>query len=295
MPLRITIEAFSGRPNPSVTIDGPEEEELVARLKPDKRVARGAPEHPEWVLGYRGIYFEQVGRKRRDLPRRFRLAGGLMTGPKLRHAPVDAMVEDFICGSTGPMRLGQFEPQLLDGIREQLHDLTRIDLSNLKPGRWPVRESCACAPLYEPDWWNDGGNRQAHNNCYNYGTNYRTDTFAQPGRASGNQYSWPIACAGVKAGAVSDDLIDSPKADPKKCPKEGHLVALVVAPGPGFNDFHWYRRGRNGLWSHKPGGGQATNLDNSGHYISDPRNADRGAYTNFCTFMTVMHGHTKIN
>ena len=30
----------------------------------------------------------------------------------------------------------------------------------------------------EPSWWNDGGQKQFANNCYNYSTNYRTDTFA---------------------------------------------------------------------------------------------------------------------
>lgn len=34
-----------------------------------------------------------------------------------------------------------------------------------------------------------------------------------------------------------------------RCPKEGHLVALVIWPTV---DFHWYRKGRNGYWSHKP-------------------------------------------
>ena len=32
-----------------------------------------------------------------------------------------------------------------------------------------------------------------------------------------------------------------------------------------------------------------------GNYISDPRNANRGPYTDFCTFMVVMHGHIKIS
>ncbi len=77
-----------------------------------------------------------------------------------------------------------------------------------------------------------------------------------------------------------------------KCPGEGHLVALVIAPGW---DFPWYRKGRNGLWTHKPGGTPVTNLDNSGVTIPDPRTADRGPYTQFCTFMVVMHGHIKIS
>jgi len=81
------------------------------------------------------------------------------------------------------------------------------------------------------------------------------------------------------------------RARDNKCPKEGHLAALVIWPDV---DFHWYRKGRNGYWSHKPGGTAVTNLDNSNVTIPDPRTADRGGYTHFCTFMVVMHGHIKI-
>jgi hypothetical protein len=94
----------------------------------------------------------------------------------------------------------------------------------------------------------------------------------------------------VRPAAIADGLIDSPAAN-NKCPGEGHLVALVIAPG---SDFHWYRKGRNGYWTHKPGSTPVTNVDNSGAAISDPRTADRGFYTVFCTFMVVMHGHIKI-
>ena len=94
----------------------------------------------------------------------------------------------------------------------------------------------------------------------------------------------------VKPASVADALVDMPNAN-NKCTKEGHLVALVVAPGI---DFHWYRKSINGFWTHKPGSTPATNLDNSGNVIPDPRTADRGPYTDFCTFMVVKHGHIKI-
>ena len=153
-----------------------------------------------------------------------------------------------------------------------------------------MRVVCRCAPLYEPDWWNDGGQKQLSNNCYNYAGNYRTDTFAQPGLAAGAEYS-SFSCDSVSPAAVADNLIDIPNAN-NKCPKEGHLVALVIAPD---YDFHWYRKGRNSYWTHKPGSTPVTNVDNSGALIRDPRTANRGPYTNFCTFMVVMHGHIKIN
>jgi hypothetical protein len=154
---------------------------------------------------------------------------------------------------------------------------------------------CPCAPVYEPAWWNDaatGGTRQFHNNCYNYACNYRTDTYAQPGRAGGTPPS-SITCPGVKPAVLSDALVNySPNPSTGlKCPGKGNLVAIVIWPNW---DFHCYRLGNNGFWSHKPGSNPVTNLDNSGKVITDPRTCDRGRYTDFCSFMVVMDGHIKL-
>jgi hypothetical protein len=152
-----------------------------------------------------------------------------------------------------------------------------------------------CIPQYDPAAWNDNNGIQFNNNCYNYGCNIQTGTFAQPGRATGNMYTYPIDCAGVDHGAQSDGLkpIDCDRGC--GCRDCCHKVALVVAPGLDFNDFHWYRLGRDGRWSHKPGGTQATNLDNSNNPITDPRTADRGQYTQFCGCYCVRKGAVTIN
>lgn len=306
MAIRITFDVFSGRPNPSVIVDGVEEQEVLARLAPSGRAkaARRGP-LPESILGYRGVIIEQVPappaprRKRaaraarplgRGLGTVARVAGGIVQSGRTAAPTYDPFVEDFVCGSTGPIRLTGLGPDFAERVRGELHryrDL--IERARWPVIKWPVRPRCLCAPLWEPNWWNDAGQVQWNNNCYNYGTNYRSDTYAQPGLANGAMYA-SITCLDVRAGAVADALIDSPNAN-NRCPKEGHLVALVV--GPGW-DFHWYRKGRNGLWTHKPGGTPATNVDNSGNLITDPRTADRGNYTDFCTFMVVMHGHVKI-
>jgi hypothetical protein len=291
MALRIIVDVFSGRPNPVITLDDEAAREVIERIRPAERLKRDEVEPPpESIVAYRGIIIEQVGPTiADDLPERFRIVDGKLFGAKLAHRPADLGVEEFICGSTGPIRLAQLPEDLMTIIR-QLIEQRRGIVFKWPPKKWPIRVTCRCAPVYEPDWWNDDGQKQWNNNCYNYATNYRTDTFAQPGLASGQMYPYPIACSGVRPAAIRDDLIDSPGAD-GRCPDEGHLVALVV--GPGW-DFHWYRKGRNGRWTHKPGGTPVTNLDNSGNIITDPRTADRGAYTDFCTFMTVMHGHIKI-
>lgn len=145
---------------------------------------------------------------------------------------------------------------------------------------------CCSTPDYKPSYWNDGGTVQRSNNCYNYGNNKRTDTFAQPGRASGNNLSWPndMNCNAVMKAAVADGLDPLPASG--LCPKGKYSktckVALVVAPQW---DYHWYRLDRNGMWSHKPGSTRATNLDNSYMPISDPQAANRGAYTDFCGYL----------
>ena len=293
MPIRITLDLFSGRPNPTVTLSDREAKSILTRLAPDKKLSRDQAESPP-SLGYRGLIIEQSGRPGRGLPKVFRLSAGRLYGADLAHLVAEPGIEEELL--TRPGFLKKF------GVRgltpDQLEKLIRYRYRLFHRWHWhghfPKRPVCPCAPVYEPAWWNDGGQRQGGNNCYNYGCNYRTDTFAQPGQASGAMYGFPIDGPGVKNGAIHDDLIDAPAAN-NKCPRSGgHLVALVIAPSSSFNDFHWYRKGLNGRWTHKPGGTQATNLDNSGNLITDPRTADRGPYTQFTTFMIVKHGHIKI-
>jgi hypothetical protein len=290
MALRITVDIFSGRPNPVFEIGGSREREILERIRPIKRLKKDEMPVPDFRLGYRGLIIERTGAAGRGLPSMVRVAAGAIYGRGLSHRIADPDFEAFFA-----------TPRVLETRLKGIRRLPGILQSEVKDLRylqerfklpkflWPLRERCRCAPLYEPAWWNDGGQNQWNNNCYNYACNYRTDTFAQPGQAAGAMYS-SLTCASVRPAAIADSLIHSPAAK-NRCPKEGHLVALVIWPGV---DFHWYRKGRNGKWSHKPGGTQVTNLDNSGHLINDPRTANRGNYTVFCTFMTVMHGHIKI-
>jgi hypothetical protein len=73
MSLRITIDIFSGRPNPVIDITGREARKILERVKPLERLRpddMGAPEH---VLGYRGLIIAQAidGRETGSrLPRR---------------------------------------------------------------------------------------------------------------------------------------------------------------------------------------------------------------------------------
>jgi hypothetical protein len=294
MTLRITVDIFSGRENPVVELEGDEERDAIGRLSPVKRLTDEEIREPAPpVLGYRGLLIEQRGDRGGDLPDSFRLVNGELFGRDLFHRAADENFEAVIFSKVGPTRVEGTKVEFPLPI-EEVHRLRELRLA------WPLRPGmlefhplhpigkCACGPLYEPTWWNVP-QRQPFNNCYNYATNYRTNTFAQPGRAAGAMYT-QLSCSSVRPAAVADELKDLPGAD-NECPDEGHLVALVVWPA---GDYHWYRKNQDGSWSHKPGSTAATNLDNSGAPITDPRTADRGPYTDFCTFMTVMHGHINI-
>ncbi len=290
MGVKLTIDVFSGRPNPEVELEEDEARQLLDRLAPAGLLADDEEEVPQSYLGYRGIVVQQTGGLRDEVPSAFRLAGGRLHGKGLAHRSRDETVEEYLLSPDGPFaRLDLGDEAILPKVLELQRETVEIMRRPWKEKIiWPWPKPCPCGPLYEPTWWNVPS-RQPYNNCYNYSTNYRTDTFAQPGKAAGAQYT-SLSCAAVRPAAVADKLIDAPDAN-NACPGEGHLVALVVAPGW---DYHWYRKGRNGWWSHKPGGTAVTNLDNAGKWIYDPRNADRGPYTDFCTFMVVMHGHIKI-
>lgn len=157
-----------------------------------------------------------------------------------------------------------------------------------------THSGCCSSPTYTPAFWNDANGIQYNNNCYNYGNNKRTDTFAQPGRAAGAMYA-SITCPAVSTAAQADGVAAMP---PGGCPGSQCQIALVV--GPGW-DYHWYRKDSNGMWSHKPGGTQATNRDNSNNPIANPETADRGNYTDFCGYFcscsssTEGNGHENIN
>jgi len=173
--------------------------------------------------------------------------------------------------------------------------------------RAPQAAASACGiPSYQPAYWNDCSNcawgpwggcgvesgrycsgcgpscatAQCRNNCYNYANNKRTDTFAQPGCASSSSPVSTMSCSAVRSAAMADGLTAT-SAD-GTCPGGMDKVALVVAPG---SDYHWYRRGSDGMWTHKPGSTQATNLDQASHTINNPETAARGGYTDFCGYL----------
>lgn len=133
-------------------------------------------------------------------------------------------------------------------------------------------------------------NYQPNNNCYAYGCNIASNSFAQPGRASGAPtLANNFTAEHVKDNAVSDGLVfvgatlDALNAYAETVVAgAGHYVALMFSPpesniGGDTNanwpgDYHWARCDvlTPMSWSQKDGGDQVTNFDFAGNPILDP-------------------------
>ena len=104
MSLRITIDVFSGRPNPVVEVSGRQAKEVLERIKPEGALSKREVElltRPH--LGYRGLIFEQIGVQTGSLPRTFRVVRGTMLGPDGARRTADEELEDFLFRRSGPL------------------------------------------------------------------------------------------------------------------------------------------------------------------------------------------------
>jgi hypothetical protein len=295
--LKIEIDLFSGRPNPVwIITDGVETERFLDAVAE----ARGAI--AKQGAGFDGLGFREV---RVDLlgdddplhkrvPRQFALAStavadldasGTLARRLIEAIPLRSKIQLVEHAST------PLTSKLRDGILERL-TLFLADPPRPRrpkpprrsnPLRTTIRDENCTKCQYEvsqfnPGFWNTP-TVQPYNNCYNYARNWRTNTFAQPGRAHGAQTS-TMACGTVTTAAMADGLRKRCDCLPKsEYPRR--LMALVIDPGW---DYHWYRHQRGGFWGHKPGTWTARNVDNSNVVITNPETCDRGGYTEFCDY-----------
>ena len=154
--------------------------------------------------------------------------------------------------------------------------------------RQAVRRALCRGTIFIPRNWNYQP-VQRNNNCYNYATNTITNTFAQPGKASGQRHSSRYTNGNVYRATLRDGLVPIRERSSIRSHRvRGYcLIALVIWPG---EDFHFLRMDVNGYWSQKSGRGPARNYDNSRRPIRDPRYANLGPYRVFAGFLGVHPG-----
>ena len=151
MSIRITVDVFSGRPNPSVELDERESAAVLDRLMPLRRLGEGEPDLPsEPTLGYRGLVVEQIGDRREELPDVIRVAGSDVFGRGLAHRARDARVETYLISADGPLSSAGLDRVVLERLPEEAERFSEIRRA------WPVTfppipfwpRRCRCGPLY---------------------------------------------------------------------------------------------------------------------------------------------------
>ena len=102
MTLRITLDIFSGRPNPIIQLDGRQARDFLERVTPTTQLKRGEMPEPVGRLGYRGLIVEQTRAPIKSLPHMFRVAAGVLYGPDSAQNITDPGLEEFFVGLKGP-------------------------------------------------------------------------------------------------------------------------------------------------------------------------------------------------
>jgi hypothetical protein len=234
-------------------------------------------------LGYRGFHIAQNVESMGGATRMAVHEGIVDRGLGLGNYVADSDLEQWLLSLTEPAASGELREHVAEQIKAGAAAAFTANLHAAATACPPCH--AADAPVYNPAIWNTP-TVQPHNNCYNYANNQITNTFAQPGRATGHPAA-NMSCGAVQPAAQSDGLHPVPNFSGNLAPGHGWYVALVIWPNA---DYHWYRQDKVGCWSHKPGGTAARNVDNAGHAITDPKTCNRGPYTNFCTYMVTNRG-----
>jgi hypothetical protein len=309
--VRVTLNLFSGRPNPSWRLTPSQARHLVERV-----AAPGVPVEAEEApaLGLRGITVDAEMEDvvlARPVPSRFVLATPAVAAARRPAKPAGRRSTRGPAADvpTPPDAHGLVEWLLTtagDALESRVAEEVRSALRGEPPSAAAVErdargrgtsaeaeltsalDASGCEPFLtaiHAGFWNTPSIR-FRNNCYNYATNFVSNTLAQPGRRAGRQFA-SFDCQSVANAAASDGCLPS-------CRGSVRVVALAIWPG---FDFHWWRLHPNASWAHKIGTSPVLQVDNAGRRLTNaltPANCDRGPYTRFCGFFFVPLGVTVL-
>ena len=292
--LRVTIDIFSGRPNPTWIVGADQSAPILREIALHPGIVVDSS-HEIGGLGYRRVILDQLdGRMVQEygLPRAFAIADAATDcdtkGIEIAQKLIDGAA---LQGSSVGGPTGGGDAIMTADTRKffscQIGRATRPATMMPAPAdevppetMLPSLSSYETTP-FEADHWNDPTHIRC-NNCYAYAANRRTDTFAQPGRASGREPA-SFTFEEIMEAAVNDGAVDAANgANATEAPR--YLVALFIWPG---HDYHWYRLHSDGSWGHKPGTKPVRTVDNVGTSILDPRVCSRADYSDFCGFLII--------
>tara|TARA_R110002124_G_scaffold287216_2_gene471668 strand:+ start:102188 stop:102760 length:573 start_codon:yes stop_codon:yes gene_type:complete len=119
-------------------------------------------------------------------------------------------------------------------------------------------------------------------NDYAYALGIPEQGFVQPGHlkdAARRRFSKKDINSDSLSRALIQDGLEPVRTSDISNYAERPLIACFIAQAKGY---HFYRRHKDGSWSHQGGRkGAVKDYDNNGDVILDPRHAERGKYTEF--------------
>jgi len=275
-PLQVRLLVFSGEWNPFWTIKGERAEFLCSLMN-----KRNFNPYTMTTLGYQGFFVKDSNKKEylvlNDPAVEYAL---LMTAPELSQTVYEYVFEAIgnpnICKSTEEGCINSFFEQ---DSSDADCDSTPIVGPDTVPDYDPMKDNKGCFVT-----------KQYYNNCYNYGNDIVTNTFAKPGRATGHMFDYNT-CDSVREAAVRDGLKWIGTELPADKPDEGHYISLMIWPN---TNFHWARKDSSGYWSHKAGQTAVRDTDNSGRKIPDASKANWYPWSTFCGYMETVPSKVQI-
>lgn len=195
--------------------------------------------------------------------------------------------------------------------RLKVHEVIREKGESIASAKRRAKKVIKNSPKYTAKKWNAEKNKRKSHNCYTYFLNktqkHPVKVCKRRGRKRCNKpqpgyyAGYPsikrknITCKAYNKRILADNK-NIRRTRKRDCPNGYHLGALAVNPGI---DYHFYRRDKNGYWSHKNGSKKAKVIDASGKLIKDPKYANRNHgkkqnYKNFCGYYCVPNEQRKI-
>lgn len=275
--IKVELDIFSGRQNPSWILSGAEENELFERIQGEPNLVQPVAA-TSGKLGYRGYILTVLNESiERRLPSAFRIGGD---------REIDRTTSLWLL-NTSEVADTEVDDFLREAASGAILKAGNEGASVAAPPSPGAGMSCASTYLTSStdfSFWNGAG-YITNNNCYNYASNLRNNTFAQPGNHSGNIFT-VYSCSNVAAACRSDGWYDTCRTSNNLC------ICLVIWPG---EDFHFFRKCSGGKWCHKPGNTAAKNTDDSNNIITNPETCNRGPYTSFCEYFFVTNGLIQVS
>lgn len=329
MGLRITVDIFSGRPNPTWEIQDQDQVHELIQLMAHNEAAVAEVSSGFTGLGFRGIRVEITDDlDTAGLPAVFEIAGGGSRDPYTGADVAERLLETMPVGEPGQggdsgerrpaegesdtAAPGESYPEdFRESVREDIRRTARegaggattiepteyggvseADAAEVEKQLQTLVHRAALACAYDVTPYNPAFWNRPDTQPYNNCYNFAVNRRTNTFAQPGRAHGYTIPRT-VRCGEVSIGAQRDGLRIWGNCQPAGSLryvVALVTGTFPGnFRDYHWYRLHPGGIWAHKPGGTAARDVDNSGVRITNPYTCDRRPYNEWCGLFQTHH------